>query len=215
MTIERNRSGAFAIGWVAGAISASPPTQSGWSRASVSATAPPSEWPTISGLPSFRNRIASARMAAWPPTPPPPRRIARSRPVEGDDAEVSLEPFDERMGEMADLAAQSVDEDDRGSATAVEHMQPYAVDIENGALLRRRPLDPSHGEDRQRREHALEPDQTQNGFDENAHSRHHLPLPAARPSVSPSARTIPPILRGSACRSPAASLIRSPASAKV
>ena len=41
------------------------------------------------------------------------RGIAGARPVEGDHAEIVGQPADERMGEMTELAAEPVDENDR------------------------------------------------------------------------------------------------------
>ncbi len=69
------------------------------------------------------------------------RGIAGARPVEGDHTEVVRQPADERMGEMTDLAAEPVDENDWRALAPVENVQPSPLDLEKRALRRRhRPI---------------------------------------------------------------------------
>ena len=125
--------------------------------------------------------MARARIAACSRDPAGHGRgIAGARPVEGDHAEVVRQPADERMGEMTDLAAEPVDENDWRPLPPVENVQPSPLDLEKRALRRRQPLDSPHGDDGQRRQRDLERGQDRQPLQQPAHNSVHLPAPPTR-----------------------------------
>jgi hypothetical protein len=63
--IPRNTGDSSSWGWVKGARRASPPTRSGWFKASASAMAPPNEWPTTSGRCRRSAAANFASVCAW------------------------------------------------------------------------------------------------------------------------------------------------------
>ena len=74
-------------------------------------------------------------------------RIARTRPVEGDNAKVAGEAIDQRMGEIPHLALKAVDQDQGLAGARVEDMDFFAVEGEKTALRRDRALDPTRRQD--------------------------------------------------------------------
>ena len=176
MTSERKMSGAVFIGCVAGAIG-QPADAIGMIERDRQRDRPAERMADDQRLVELHDPDGAGQDGGLFENPPRRRRrIARSRPVEGDDAEIGLEPLDQRMGEIAELAAEPLDQDDRGSPASVEHMQPRAVEIKKGALRRRGPLDPPHGENGEDGQDDLEPDHDEHGVDEPDHPRSHVPL---------------------------------------
>jgi hypothetical protein len=65
MESPRNTGDSSSCGWVKGARRASPPTCSGWFKASANAMAPPNEWPTTSGRCRRSAAANFASVRAW------------------------------------------------------------------------------------------------------------------------------------------------------
>ena len=111
------------------------------------------------------------------------RGIAGARPVEGDHAEIVGQTADERMGEMPELAAEPVDENDRRPLPSIENVQPRSLDLKKRALRRRQPLDSPQGEDGQRRHRDLERSQDRKPLQKPAHDSVHPPAPPPRTAL--------------------------------
>ncbi len=119
-------------------------------------------------------------------------RIARPGPIEGDDVKID-QALDERMGEMADLSDEPVNENDRRAPATVEHMQQLAAEIEKSALGRRDALDPARGERGQPGHRTAERGQNQRRCDKKGHARKRSSSPDAgghdRLPLRPNVRT--------------------------